>query len=124
MKEKLVEKGWSAEDVEIIVIEPELEVWLWQDAPYMAKILRFDHKPHPSLRQWLEKRGHWHSSDSKPARPKEAFEAVQRASRTPISGATCSEIAQQISTGKCTDPAFCLLRETLQRWFPQDGGQQ
>ena len=124
MKKKLVQNGWREENVEIIVIEPELEVWLWQDAPYMADVLHFNHQPHDSLRQWLEARGFWHSADSKPARPKEAFEAIQRATKRPFSGATCGTIAQKISIRRCEDTAFCLLRDTLQRWFPDGGGQQ
>jgi|SRR5450755_1343688 hypothetical protein len=124
MKNNLTRNGWQAETVEIIVIQPELEVWLWQDAPYMAEILRFNHQPHDSLKQWLEAQGHWHPTDSKPARPKEAFEAIQRASKRPFSGATCSMIAQKISIKKCQDTAFFLLRDTLQRWFPAHGGQQ
>src|SRR5260370_1427505 len=124
MKEKLVRNGWRKEDVEIIVVAPELEAWLWQDAPYMAEILRFNHQPYPSLRHWLEAQGFWQPTDSKPARPKEAFEAIKKVTKRPFSGATYHTIAQKISIRRCQDTAFCLLRDTLQRWFPVDGGQQ
>src|SRR5207248_1007493 len=60
MKENLARKGWRKEDVEIIVIVPELEIWLWQDSPHVAAAFRFDHPLQPSLKKWLEVRGHWH----------------------------------------------------------------
>jgi len=119
IKQNLVQHGWRAMDVEVVVIEPELEIWLWQDAPYIAEAFnKFDHKPFASLRQWLEAQKLWQSTELKPARPKEAFELVARRAKLPLSSAIYQKIAQQISARRCVDPAFCLLRETLQRWFP------
>lgn len=123
LRKKLIDKGWRAEDVEIIVIKPELEIWLWQDAPFIAEILRFNHPPHESLRKWLEAQGHWAADHAKPARPKEAFDAICRITKRPRSADTYAKIAQRISVRRCQDPAFCLLRDTLQRWFPPEGGQ-
>jgi hypothetical protein len=120
MKSKLLGRGWAEGSVEVIVIEPELEVWLWQDSPHIARAFKnFDYSPHSSLRKWLEARGFWEPTALKPARPKEAFELLCRTSRTPRSSAIYQKIAQQVSVRTCMDPAFCLLRETLQRWFPE-----
>jgi hypothetical protein len=118
VKSKLMGKGWARDSMEVIVIEPELEVWLWQDSPHIARAFKeFDYSPDDS-RKWLEARGFWEATALKPAQPKEAFELLCRASRTPRSSAVYQEIARQVSVRKCIDPAFCLLRETLQRWFP------
>lgn len=45
------------------------------------------------------------------------FTLLCRASHTPRSSAIYQKIAQLVSVRNCVDPAFCLLRETLQRWF-------
>jgi hypothetical protein len=120
IKQNLVRNGWQAANVEVVVIEPELEIWLWQDAPHIANAFnKFDYQPYPSLRKWLEAQELWRSTDLKPAQPKKAFELVARKAGLPPSGAIYRKIAQQVSARKCIDPAFCLLRETLQRWFPE-----
>jgi hypothetical protein len=121
IKDNLMRNGWREENVEVIVIEPELEIWLWQDSPSIAGALRFDHSPYPTLKKWLEAKGFWQDDALKPARPKEAFEHIARKSGFPISGATYARMVQQLSVRRCTDPAFCQLRATLQCWFPQNG---
>ena len=124
VKSKLTGKGWAKENIEVIVIEPELEVWLWQDSPHIARAFKnFDYSPHSSLRKWLEARGHWEPTSLKPARPKEAFELVGRTTCTPRSSAIYQEIASRVSVRGCVDPSFQLLWNTLQRWFPQNGDQ-
>lgn len=124
VKSKLIGKGWAKENIEVIVIEPELEVWLWQDSPHIARAFKnLDYCPHSSLRKWLEARGHWEPTSLKPARPKEAFELLCRTTRTPRSSAIYQEIASRVSVRGCVDPSFHLLWNTLQRWFPQNGDQ-
>jgi hypothetical protein len=41
-----------------------------------------------------------------------------------LSGATYANIAKNISTRHCTDPAFCLLLAALKRWFPKTEEQR
>ena len=123
IKRNLTRNGWREDNVEVVVIEPELEVWLWQDSPHIAQVLRFDHQPFPSLRQWLEDQRLWNTTDLKPAQPKEAFQLVARKADLPLSGAIYGHITRLVSVHRCEDLAFCLLRDTLQRWFPNDGGQ-
>lgn len=124
LKQRIVDTGWRSENVEVIVIVPELEVWLCQSSPHVLDAFGFDCAPHASLRHWCEAEGFWRPTELKPAFPKEAFEKIQLLSSKPRSGATYAEITRKISPRGCTDPAFCLLRETLQRWFPNDGGTQ
>ncbi len=121
INKNLTNNGWREEDVVVIVIKPELEVWLWQDSPHIANAFRFDHSPYPTLRNCLEAEGLWLSNHLKPARPKEAFEWVQRKSGLPRSGAIYNKITASVSVRHCTDPAFRLLHQTLQRWFPPHG---
>ncbi len=101
VKSKLVGKGWTEDSVEVIVIEPELEVWLWQDSPHIARAFKdFNYSPYSSLRKWLEVRGFWEPASLKPAQPKDAFELLCRISRTPRSSAIYQKIAQQVSVRK------------------------
>lgn len=124
MKGRIVSAGWKEECIEVVVIVPELEVWLCQSSPHVLDAFGFDCAPHTSLRHWCEAEGFWRPAELKPAFPKDAFERMQRLSAKPCLGATYAEITKRISLKGCTDPAFCLLRETLQRWFPNDGGTQ
>jgi hypothetical protein len=54
----------------------------------------------------------------KPARPKEAMEAILRHVRKARSSAIYREIAGKVALAGCTDPSFGKFRETLGRWFP------
>jgi hypothetical protein len=53
----------------------------------------------------------------KPARPKEAFEAMVRVHRQARSSALYEKVAAKISLKRCHDAAFVRLRTQLQRWF-------
>ncbi|MFB3133348.1 MAG: hypothetical protein ACE10K_12585, partial [Rhodothermales bacterium] len=53
----------------------------------------------------------------KPQRPKEAVEAVLRATDTPRSSSLYRQLAQKVSLNRCDDPAFLKLKSTLQEWF-------
>jgi hypothetical protein len=112
----MIGSGWPADCFEVIVLAPELEVWLWQDSPHLATAFRFTQ--HTSLRQWLVSQGLWDTDAAKPADPKQAVERTLRTSRMPRSSAIYRQITNRISVQGCTDPAFHRLRATLQRWFP------
>ena len=71
IRNNLLHNGWSAECVEVIVIDPELEVWLWQRGnPHIAREFRYNGSV--SLEEFLEAEGLWPSATLKPAKPKEA----------------------------------------------------
>lgn len=123
IKNDLIGNGWGRDNVEVIVIDPELEIWLWQDSPHIANIFQFNYHPYLSLKSWLEDKGMWSSTQLKPAHPKKAFELLCIEARIPHSSAIYSKIVQRVSVNGCTDRAFCLLLETLQRWFPPEGGR-
>jgi len=99
-----------------LVIEPELDIWMWGAENTLKTTLNW-HKEN-SPRDWLRNQGYEFNEQAKPNRPKEALEAVLRELRTPRSSALYEELASKMSLKKCTDPAFGRLRETLQRWFP------
>lgn len=115
----LVRNGWHADKVKVIAIEPELENWLWQDNPNVAKALRY--KSEPPLRQLLEQKGLWPAGQAKPSRPKETAEWVLKITRQPRSSAIYEELAGCITFRGCTDTAFHELRDAFTSWFPAGG---
>jgi hypothetical protein len=107
--------GWPEGDAVAVVMDPELEVWIWQDNPTVEKAVGHQGS---SLRAALALSGVWPEGSPKPPRPKEALEAVLRRNRVPRSSALYRRVAGQISVNACTDAAFVELRSALRRWFP------
>ena len=103
-----------------LVIEPELEAWIWSDSPHVDAVLRWRNQPTP-LRAWLSEQGWLSEGGVKPERPKEAFLAALRRTRTPRSASLYRQMAERVSLSRCRDPAFLELKAILQQWF-QDGG--
>jgi hypothetical protein len=114
LTQRLVPK-WGANG-QALVIEPELDVWLWGAENALKTALSWNHPA--SIRDWLRGRGYALGEHEKPDRPKEALEAVLRELRLPRSSALYEELAGKLSLRRCSDPAFGRLRATLQRWFP------
>lgn len=99
-----------------VVIEPELDVWMWGSDNALRSVLDWD-KP-ASIREWLRNADWRFAHDDKPERPKEALEKVLRELRQPQSAALYEAIAKQISLARCQDKAFLRLKHQLQEWFP------
>ncbi len=98
-----------------IVIEPEVDIWLWGSDNAMQQVLRWtDGTP---IRAWLMERGFEFTVEGKPKRPKEAFEEVVRKCRLPRSSSLYSEITEKLSLQRCTDSAYQRLSAKLREWF-------
>jgi hypothetical protein len=112
----------SADDdwAKAIVIDPELEVWVFSDSPHVATALGFD--DFEQLRSALESRGEWPSEAEKPADPKKAVESALRRKRTPRSSAVYRDLAGRVSLRRCQDRSFRRFVGRLQTWFPEAGG--
>lgn len=107
--------GWE-DRAAAIVIEPELEAWVWSDSPVVDTILGWQGKQ-PDLRQWLISQSLLDPDDAKPRRPKEAAQAALRLAQKPRSSALYRQLAETVSLERCVDPSFAKLKSTLQRWF-------
>lgn len=101
-----------------VVIDPELEVLLWQNNPHVERALRHSRPP---LRRLLEKNGRWPPDAPKPPAPKEGIQALIHANRARPPMVGYCQIARTVSTAGCVDPAFHRLRDTLRAWFPAEG---
>lgn len=111
---RLSSSGWE-DRAAAVVIDPELEIWVWTDSPHVEKVLGWQ-APEP-MKDWLRQKGWLPEGETKPSQPKAAVEEALRLARKPRSSSIYNQLAQQVSTGGCVDPAFLKLRQTLSRWF-------
>jgi hypothetical protein len=109
--------GWGSR-AKVIVLEPEIEAWVWSDSPHIEEILGWRERT-PNLRNWLKTKGFIKNEEIKPTRPKEAVEEAMREVRKPRSSAIYQQIAERVSFRNCTDESFLKLKITLQEWFSE-----
>ncbi len=110
----LERNGWRNR-VEVIVFDPELEIWAWVDSPHLAEHVEWPDVS--SIRSFLIQKGFWKEGKFKPDRPKEAFESLLKEKGIPRSSSIYKEIAQSVRFRHCTDPAFQQLQQTLRNWY-------
>jgi hypothetical protein len=113
---RLDASGWNGR-AKAIVLDPELEVWVWSESPHLSHFLGWTADA-ASLRQWLIDQGYLTTDRPKPDRPKDAVEKLLRRARLPRSSSRYFELAQKISLHRCEDRAFLKFKETLLSWFP------
>lgn len=99
----------------VIVLEPEIEAWLWQDNPNVAKAL----KCREDFRTVLHYSEHWPQGQAKPHDPKDAWQYLCRKQRADSSNAVFKRLAASVATKHCQDEAHKLLVNTLRTWFPE-----
>ena len=113
---ELANSGWGSRG-RAIVIDPELEAWLWSDSPVVVNSLGWDGR-YAELQSWLRAENVWDRADAKPHRPKAALNRTLGRTRRRRSARLYGEIAAKVSLAHCHDPAFTGLRTVLQGWFP------
>lgn len=116
VEENLARSGWGDRGA-AVVIDPELEAWVWSPSPHVAACLGWPSDVF-SLKNWLTHSGLWPEGNSKPPDPKRAVETILYYVKKPRSSALYAKLAQTISFQRCTNPAFLKLQTTLQEWFP------
>ena len=113
---ELCANGWQDRSA-AVVIDPELETWVWSLSPTVDAILGWQGRL-PPLRTWLAARGFLAADAAKPSDPKRAMrEALREATRS-ASPSLFGAIAAKITLDGCVDPAFLKFRNTLCSWFP------
>lgn len=110
-------RGWQDRS-DVVVIDPELEAWVWSDSPKVDEALGWAGR-HPPLRPWLRSQGLWSPGHAKPSDPKRAVELALRLSGIVRSSSIYLKLARTVSVERCLDPAFGRLRRCLQEWFPR-----
>jgi len=108
-----IKQGWAR----CIVIEPELEAWLFTRSPRLDEAVGWRGRT-PSLSDALASASLWPASSPKPPNPKATMKwALSRVGKQ-TSSSIYRQIALHLGLGKCADPSFLRFRSTLQAWFP------
>ncbi|MBN2380443.1 hypothetical protein JXM67_11645 [candidate division WOR-3 bacterium] len=115
IKGALEKNGWTKR-AEVIVVEPELEIWVWGDTTRVDEVLDWKGRT-PRLRDWLQNEKLWGNSELKPSRPKEALEKALKEVRLPRSSAIYKNLAEKVGFERCTDSSFTRLKTILKNWF-------
>lgn len=110
--------GWS-DRAAAVVIDPELDMWVWSDSPHVDSILGWQGRQ-PALRDWLVQvhKDYWAEGEAKPRCPKKALLAALYEARKPRTAAIYQELAARVSVQRCMDAAFLRLLHILRKWFP------
>ncbi|MDD9864538.1 MAG: hypothetical protein OXU54_08200 [Gammaproteobacteria bacterium] len=115
--EKALRQGGWEDRAKAIVIEPELEAWVWAASEKVPEILGWKGE-YSALKHWLHKQDLWPNDNLKPPDPKTAMERTMRESRSRRTSRKFYELASAVKLEHCRDPAFNELKKTLQAWFP------
>ncbi len=108
--------GWENKNA-VIIIEPEIENWVWVNSPHLAQ--EMDWEDTETLNNWLSEKGLKNQNDAKPPRPKEAFEDALKETGKPRSSAIYQNIAEKASFKGCIDTNFQKLKSTIINWFSE-----
>lgn len=117
LEARLRSNGWNDDRAAVVVIEPELEAWVWSSSPEVAKRLGWKVE-RGDLRVWLQSEEFWPADTAKPPRPKEAVEHVLKTVKRAKSSDIYGKIAERVSLRGCQDNSFQRFISILQRWFP------
>lgn len=116
---RLRRSGWD-DRAAVVVLDPELEIWVWSDSPHVDGILGWTGRQ-PTLRAWLVQEGFIEENQIKPSRPKEAMRQALRIVRKPATLAMFQQLAMKVRFRTCQDPAFLKLTNVLRQWFGVEG---
>lgn len=98
--------------VEVLVISPEIEQWIWQPSPHVLNAIGREGS-YEDLKSELK--SYWPEEALKPTRPKEAFDAARA---VPRSSSIFSELADVVSVKHCQDTEFNSFLKIVRDWFP------
>lgn len=119
VEEKLHQSGWEPSNVAVIVLDPELESWVWSTSPQVVEILGWKNE-YRALREYLLNCHFWDEHAPKPHAPKEALRQALRKQRKPLGAPLFAELASKVSIHHCQDPSFQKFQTCLQMWFGND----
>ncbi len=121
IEDRLAHSGWG-DRARAIVIDPELEAWVWSHSTHVAHALNWRNPD--ALRGWLGEQGFRTNSAGKPERPKESLERALFHASIPRSSGLYETLAKKVSFTKCTDSAFAKLTNTLRVWFGAESNRE
>lgn len=111
---RLERSGWRSDRFAVVVIDPELEVWLWSDPRALQAAI--PNEVDGKLRQNLDQ--HIAEFARSVLDPKERLENLRRSLKIPASAAQFRRFAERARIDRCADLAFGRVRDALRCWFP------
>lgn len=118
VEQELAENGWRDRS-KVVVIDPELETWVWNSSSRVSEILGWEDRGYAEMKKWLAAEGLWAGNSAKPEDPKKAMRAALRKGRRNVSSRLFGQLAESVTLRRCQDPAFSEFKKTLRRWFPR-----
>ena len=109
----LDENGWKGRSA-VIVLNPELEIWVWNQSLHVPKLLNADWN---TIKKIGRQKAYWNANENKPTRPKELLEAVLRQTNKKRSSSLFVRLAQKVGLESCKDASFNRFRKVLCEWF-------
>lgn len=122
IEQRLTSNGWN-DRAAAIVLDPELEIWVWSDSPAVDAAVGWPVNE-VRLRDALIESGFILQGSIKPADPKGALEFALEKSKIPRSSSIYGQIARSVSVKRCEDPSFIKFKTILKSWFPSRPGTQ
>ena len=116
-EKRLHESGWD-DRAACIVLDPELEIWVWSDSPHVDEALGWKGKQ-PDLRSWLIQEGFVQAEEQKPRCPKAAMRKALREAGVKPSASRFLQLAQYVGLERCIDPAFEKFKTILRTRFSE-----
>ena len=101
----LEENGWRGRS-KVVVIDPELEPWIWNASNRISVMLGWNGGGYKDMKASLVDQGLWLANSSKPEEPKRAMRAVLRKGQRHASSKLFGDLAGSITLRGCRDPAF------------------
>jgi hypothetical protein len=114
INERLFRTGWN-NHARAIVIDPELENWIWHRSTHIADLLNWENVD--SLWTWLLRKGYINLGQQKPNLPKEALVACLMEKRIRRSSTLYQDFISRVSLRDCSDRSFTNLKMVLKEWF-------
>ena len=87
--------SWTSENSDVIVLDPELEIWAWVESPHTAQAM--GEESYDKMKNILIAHQLWEPNNSKPNYPKEAMECILSRNHIPRSSSIYKEIAEKAS---------------------------
>ena len=106
--------GWEGRSA-VIVIDPELEIWVWSTSSHVPRLFGTDWE---TIKNLEHRKSYWQEGETKPSRPKELLEEVLRHMKKRRSAALYQQLARKVGLRRCQDSSFYRFREILQGWYP------
>ena len=115
VEQNLSSNGWEPEVSGVVVFDPELEAWVFNDSPHVDRALGWAGRE-PTLRAWLRDRGLMETG-AKPTDPKRAVEEALKFVNKPRSSAIYADLASKAGVSTCSDSSFAKFCRLLREWF-------